>query len=120
MDPAQACPRCGTSRIANAPAGLCPRCLLGHGLLAGQEAGPEAESGDAGGALTGRWSRSRHSGVLSVVDQAIGPVPRVLGRERPEAREERGSHRSEVSYIRVHGAREGIRPRHRIMSMRGR
>ena len=33
MDPAQACPRCGAPRLANAPAGLCPRCLLQNGLV---------------------------------------------------------------------------------------
>ena len=43
MDPAQACPRCGAARLANAPAGLCPRCLLRHGLRAGP-AGPGADA----------------------------------------------------------------------------
>jgi eukaryotic-like serine/threonine-protein kinase len=81
MDPAQACPRCGASRMANAPAGLCPRCLLGHGLRAGLECGPDAEGGGAGGALTGPWSPPRHSGILSTVDQAVGPIPRVLLRD---------------------------------------
>src|SRR5437667_12436752 len=69
MDPANACPRCGSARLANAPAGLCPRCLLGHGL---QAAGPP-----------------RPSGVLSMLGETLGPVPRVLlrdastGEERP-------------------------------------
>ena len=35
MEPANACPRCGSARLANAPAGLCPRCLLVHGLRIG-------------------------------------------------------------------------------------
>jgi eukaryotic-like serine/threonine-protein kinase len=81
MDPADACARCGASRMANAPAGLCPRCLLGHGLRAGQAGGPDAERGGAGGAPTGGWSPSRHSGILSTVDRAVGPVPRVLLRD---------------------------------------
>ena len=33
MDSAIACPRCGSARLANAPAGLCPRC--GKDLNAG-------------------------------------------------------------------------------------
>src|SRR4051812_42182409 len=81
MDPAPACPRCGAPRLATAPAGLCPRCLLGHGLRVGQTAGPRAGSGGAGGTPTGRWGPPGHSGVLSTVDQAIGPVPRVLLRD---------------------------------------
>src|SRR4051812_32566474 len=81
MDPAQNCPRCGATRMANAPAGLCPRCLLGHGLRAGLECGPAPEAGGAGGALTSRWSPPRHSGILSTGDQAVGPIPRVLLRD---------------------------------------
>ena len=73
MDPANACPRCGSGRLANAPAGLCPRCLLGHGLGAGQIGGPDVK-GD------GRHP-PRPTGVLSPLDEALGPVPRVLLRE---------------------------------------
>ena len=48
MEPANACPYCGAARLANAPAGLCPRCLLGHGLRAGGVAGPDQADGDSG------------------------------------------------------------------------
>lgn len=58
MDSATACPHCGSVRMANAPAGLCPRCLLGHGLR-----------------------KARPSGILSTLDETLGPVPRVLLRE---------------------------------------
>ncbi len=71
MDTAEACPRCGTPRMANAPAGLCPRCLLGHGLLAGPARGPDA----------GRCVPAQVAGILSTVDRAAGPVPRVLLRD---------------------------------------
>ena len=81
MVPAPACPRCGAPRLANASGGLCPRCLLGHGLRAGQADGPDAEPGGAGGGLTGRWSPPRHPGILSTVDETVGPVPRVLLRD---------------------------------------
>ena len=81
MDSAKVCPRCAAPRMANAPAGLCPRCLLGHGLRVGSECGPDAGGGGVGGALTGPWSPHRHSGVLSTVDQAVGPIPRVLLRD---------------------------------------
>jgi len=60
MEAANTCPRCGSARLANAPAGLCPRCLLGHGLRVGQP-------GEAG--------------ILSTLDESLGPVPRVLLRE---------------------------------------
>ena len=81
MDSANVCPRCAAPRMANAPAGLCPRCLLGHGLRVGSECGPDAGGGGVGGALAGPWSPHRHSGVLSTVDQAVGPIPRVLLRD---------------------------------------
>lgn len=81
MDSANVCPRCAAPRMANAPAGLCPRCLLGHGLRVGSECGPDAGGGGVGRALTGPWSPHRHSGVLSTVDQAVGPIPRVLLRD---------------------------------------
>src|SRR4051794_7809697 len=88
IDPAQACPRCGAPRLANAPAGLCPRCLLGHGLRPGHAGWPDVGPGGAGGTPTGRRP-PRLSGILSTVDHAVGPVPRVLlrdgsaGDERP-------------------------------------
>jgi eukaryotic-like serine/threonine-protein kinase len=68
MEPANACPRCGTARLANAPAGLCPRCLLGHGLQVGV-------------ASYGPPHSSRPSGILSTLGKTLGPVPRVLLRE---------------------------------------
>ena len=84
MDSAKACPRCGAARLANAPAGLCPRCLLGHGLKAGV-GGPDGD-GLVGPACIGvtpfRRQHSLHpSGVLSTLDDELGPVPRVLLRE---------------------------------------
>src|SRR5688572_13255969 len=79
IDSAQACPRCGTPRMANAPAGLCPRCLLGHGLRSRPTIGPAG--GGEGGTLTTRRSPTRHSGILSTVDETVGPVPRVLLRD---------------------------------------
>jgi Protein kinase domain len=84
MDPANACPRCGSARLANAPAGLCPRCLLGHGLQAG---GPDGEGGGPGGPAgaevvpVGRRLPPRPSGILSILGETLGPVPRVLLRE---------------------------------------
>src|SRR4051812_38226548 len=83
MESTNACPRCGSARLANAPAGLCPRCLLGHGLRAGQIGGPNEEGDGTGFGQTpfGGQRRPRPSGVLSTLDEALGPVPRVLLRE---------------------------------------
>jgi eukaryotic-like serine/threonine-protein kinase len=87
MDAANACPRCGSARLANSPAGLCPRCLLGHGLRASPIGGPD-EEGDGPGGLAGVGAMPfggrrplRPSGILSTLDEALGPVPRVLLRE---------------------------------------
>ena len=74
MEPANACPRCGSARLANAPAGLCPRCLLGNGLRAAHVSGPD-KGGDF--APSGRQHPPRPSGVLSTLDESRGPVPRV-------------------------------------------
>ncbi len=41
------CPRCGAGRPANAPAGLCPRCLLRLGLDADLSAGSDDAAADA-------------------------------------------------------------------------
>ena len=68
MTSANACPQCGSARLANAPAGLCPHCLLGHGLRAGSVEGLVAQ---------------RLSGVLSTLDFSLGPVPRVLPSASP-------------------------------------
>src|SRR5437868_5099545 len=81
MDPANTCPRCGASRLANAPAGLCPRCLLGHGLEAGNARAQDAEIEAAGGVITGQWNQPAQSGILSTIERAVGPVPRVLLRD---------------------------------------
>src|SRR4051795_2441196 len=79
MDPATTCPRCGAARLANAPAGLCPRCLLQHGLRAGQAPGMSEEVAEpgrtderaAGSGVTLSWMRhpSRPSGLLSALDE---------------------------------------------------
>ena len=93
MGPATACPRCGSARLANAPAGLCPRCLLGHGLRTGRVGGPdEKDRGPGGPAGVGVMSVGRRrapgpSGILSTLDETLGPVPRVLLREAPAGEE---------------------------------
>ena len=85
------CPRCGTERPANAPAGLCPRCLLRLGLDAGlmgatrnDPVEPNGASGlktvgvpDPTGTSSSVPPPSRAPGLLSALDGAIGPVPRV-------------------------------------------
>jgi eukaryotic-like serine/threonine-protein kinase len=86
MDPANVCPRCGSARLANAPAGLCPRCLLGNGLLAqfvpkSVDNGSEPLALVGAGIATFEQREPRASGVLSILDETLGPVPRVLLRE---------------------------------------
>jgi tetratricopeptide (TPR) repeat protein len=81
MDPTNACPHCGAARLANAPAGLCPRCLLGHALKAGQIGAPNEEVSSAEGLPFGRTRPLHPSGILSTLDEALGPIPRVLLRE---------------------------------------
>src|SRR5688572_20021188 len=81
MEPANACPRCGSARLANAPAGLCPRCLLGHGL----RAGPGEEVVAA--ASFDRRRTSHPSGILSPLDETLGPVPPVRLRDAPAGEE---------------------------------
>ncbi|MFO0848976.1 MAG: serine/threonine-protein kinase [Gemmataceae bacterium] len=93
MDPVTACPRCGAARPANAPAGLCPRCLLGHGLRAGRAGGPDEDGGRPGrpagngAAPFGGQHPPRPSGVLSTLGEVLGPVPRVLLRDAPAGEE---------------------------------
>lgn len=77
MDSAQTCAQCGTPRLANAPAGLCPRCLLQHGLRAPQQTGPEVPEGT----IFRRQASSQSSGILATLHESIGPVPRLLLRE---------------------------------------
>jgi hypothetical protein len=68
---AELCPNCGAERPANAPRGLCPRCLLQAGLnsdalsLSGRQVAATVE-------LPGQ------SSVLETLTAALGPVPRVL------------------------------------------
>ncbi len=81
MDSTQACPHCGAPRLANAPAGLCPRCLLGLGVSPEKADEKKAGAGEAGGAITGRWIPQVNSGILKTVDRDVGPVPRVMLRD---------------------------------------
>jgi eukaryotic-like serine/threonine-protein kinase len=83
MDLAQACPHCGAPRLANAPVGLCPRCLLKNGLAAVGIAGPGERAVDLGATPSIARHRPRPSGILSTVDDIVGPVPRVLLRDGP-------------------------------------
>ncbi len=88
------CPRCGSERLANSPEGHCPRCLLRLGFAAellgnmglgarGSVSSPRNAAGDfrlkskSGGSSAG----SRLSGILATLDNAVGPVPRVLLRD---------------------------------------
>ncbi len=90
-----ACPRCNAPRLANAPAGLCPRCLLGHGLQVGPtKRPPEAQEIALNQPWLGAPSPSprqsaRPSGILATLDESLGPVPRVLLREGAASNEER-------------------------------
>jgi serine/threonine-protein kinase len=65
------CPNCGAERLANAPRGLCPTCLLKAGLdsealsLARSQVGATVD-------LSARAS------VLETLAVSLGPVPRVL------------------------------------------
>ena len=59
------CPRCGAPRSAAAPAGLCPRCLLGQAL--GTDGGP-SES----------LAPEELARVLETLTATSGPMPRVL------------------------------------------
>lgn len=68
---AELCPNCGAERPANAPRGLCPRCLLQAGLnsealrLARGQVGATVD-------LAGQAS------VLETLSVSLGEVPRVL------------------------------------------
>jgi WD40 repeat protein/tRNA A-37 threonylcarbamoyl transferase component Bud32 len=68
------CPKCGSPRPAAAPAGLCPRCLLQLGLGADMSNGTYTEHTRTDGL-------SRAHSVLLMLDDAVGPVPRVLLRD---------------------------------------
>jgi len=99
------CPRCGSERPANSPAGHCPRCLLRLAFplelsagrtqsLKGNLSGARAPGGESGlkrkssaGASSSSGSSARLSGILSTLDDAVGPVPRVLLRDRTNGEE---------------------------------
>ena len=68
------CPNCGVQRPSTAPAGLCPQCLLRLGLGAELSNGSHAEPTLLAGL-------SRTASVLMMLDDAVGPVPRVLLRD---------------------------------------
>ena len=88
------CPHCGSKQPADAPAGLCPQCLLRLGLGGDLSEAPEredqpdvSESQPAGGhhgprrPFSGATAPFPISGVLDTLGEAIGPVPRVLLRD---------------------------------------
>ncbi len=68
------CLNCGAQRPATAPGGLCPQCLLRFGLGTDMSNGTYTEH-----TLMDRLSRARS--VLLILDDAVGPVPRVLLRD---------------------------------------
>lgn len=78
MDSGRVCPRCGAPRLANAPAELCPRCLMRNGLAAAGITAPREGAADIGAppSPTRHWPSP--SGILSSLDESVGPVPRVL------------------------------------------
>lgn len=87
------CTDCGAALPANAPAGLCPRCLLqlgigNHSLAASNikdsRAGSSAHAdapGDETATHAGQAARHLASGILNELDATIGNVPRVLLRD---------------------------------------
>jgi eukaryotic-like serine/threonine-protein kinase len=88
------CPRCGAKRPANALAGQCPQCLLRLGFDTEGAFDPRKDSTKAwpgvrarGGDETPRIddtrekANSRISGILTALNESIGPVPRVLLRD---------------------------------------
>ncbi len=94
--PANTCPDCGATRPANAPAGLCPQCLLRLGLgadlsLATQDeyqrglSATQFRPGDHGllPPLPEGPHASAPSRVLNEFDESLGPAPRVLLRDGP-------------------------------------
>jgi eukaryotic-like serine/threonine-protein kinase len=94
MDADIFCPDCGSKLTANTPPGLCPRCLLRLGLGSDISSGPvgHGETDRAGEVTSGVPGRARRSspdgtgnstasGVLSRLEQSIGPLPCVLLRD---------------------------------------
>ena len=90
------CPDCGAKLVANAPAGLCPQCLLQLGLGADLSY-THIRQGQGG--LSATQPRPRDSAimhtlsdvhgpaapsrVLNNLDESLGPAPRVLLRDGP-------------------------------------
>ena len=66
------CPTCGTVRPANAPRGLCPRCLLRRGLESNPESVVQADGPPATTDLHSAAS------VLETLTATFGTAPRVL------------------------------------------
>ena len=90
------CSQCGAERPSNALDGLCPHCLLrlGLGPISGlsdvvRAAGPPALSAirGAGGRQPAQQDRAAETGphpvpgVLTALNETIGPIPRVLLRD---------------------------------------
>ncbi len=88
------CSRCGSERPANTPGGHCPRCLLRLGFPADMPGGivvasarekPAVPAPNGSSSLNRKSSyssgNSRLSGILATLDDAVGPVPRVLLRD---------------------------------------
>ncbi len=78
MAEANRCPNCGSERPANAPKGLCPRCLLQQGL--NSEAFSVAKGGEPAATLA-LLPASGQTSALVHLAETIGPVPRVLLRD---------------------------------------
>ena len=71
MSPERTCPDCGAILPADAPRGLCPKCLIGA-ACSRTSMSPFTATGAF--ELTGQ-------GILATIAQSIGPVPRVLLRD---------------------------------------
>jgi serine/threonine-protein kinase len=69
------CPSCHAERPANAPAGLCPRCLLRNGLAS--EALSLYRAGEVGATI----DLSGPPSILETLADSVGPVPRILLRD---------------------------------------
>jgi hypothetical protein len=75
MCPERTWPDCGATLLADAPRGLCPECLMGAALS-------RTSKGES--AATGGFEPAGQ-GVLAIIAQSIGPVPRVLLRDTAPA-----------------------------------
>jgi eukaryotic-like serine/threonine-protein kinase len=70
--PADTCPNCGSRRPANAPKGLCPRCLLTEGLRGADASGVHQLTVTLGPAS---------SSVVALLGESLGGIPAVLLRD---------------------------------------